>query len=168
LAYFRNVALVEQRRQAAQRVAYDRQMAIIAQSNRGMVEVFTQEPTRKDPSSRPTQIVPSYMHTLALEGARVLRPSVMADPTVLDAPELGRFLYDEVNVQSGAVRGQSDKFGWDSLDPDLDPFAAGGVDDDYYISRQPSDLAHTLPAPDGKQVCVCVLCVCEFLHVCVR
>ena len=38
----------------------------LASSNRGMVEVFTQEPTRKDPSARPNQIVPSYMHSMAL------------------------------------------------------------------------------------------------------
>ena len=43
----------------------------------GMVEVFTQEPTRKDPASRPSQIVPSYMHKLAQEGARALRPAVI-------------------------------------------------------------------------------------------
>lgn len=40
-------------------------------------------------------------------------------------------------MQTGAVCGHSDEFGWDSLDPQLDPFAAGGVDDDYYITPGP-------------------------------
>ena len=146
--YLAHLALVEERRRQAEKAAYERQMAIIAQSNRGMVEVFTQEPTRRDPAARPTQCVPSYMHKMALEGARVLRPSVVMDRTILDAPELGHYLEDEVHVQTGALRGHSDDFGWDSLDPSLDPFEAGGVDDDYYIAQAPG-LSQTAPVGHG-------------------
>ena len=141
------LALKEEAARQAALAAHRQHMAVLAQSNRGMVEVFTQQPSRKDPSSRPPQIVPGYLHKLAVEAARVARPDASADKTILDAPDLGRLLAEEVHVQTGAVRSQSDAFGWDSLDPELDPFAAGGVDDDYYVGAVVREAA-----PAGKGV----------------
>jgi hypothetical protein len=73
--YLEDLAAAQERRRQEEQAAYERQMAVIAQSNRGMVEVFTQEPTRKDVAARPTQIVPAYLHKLAQEAARVQVPS---------------------------------------------------------------------------------------------
>jgi hypothetical protein len=64
------------------------------------------------------------------------RPNCATDKTILAAPDLGALLNNEVHLQTGDVRGQSDAFGWERLDPLLDPFASSGVDDEYFVRAE--------------------------------
>uniref|UniRef100_A0A6U6CC63 Myosin motor domain-containing protein n=1 Tax=Guillardia theta TaxID=55529 RepID=A0A6U6CC63_GUITH len=95
-----------------------RQLAIIAQSNRGQIEVFVQEPTQSDASYRPAQIVPGYMKVIAEQEERVRRPTV--SNAVLRGVTVKSNL-SEVRA-AGKLQAKSDDFGWQSVDPSVDPY----------------------------------------------
>mmetsp|Transcript_34779 Transcript_34779/g.78559 ORF Transcript_34779/g.78559 Transcript_34779/m.78559 type:complete len:639 (+) Transcript_34779:641-2557(+) len=95
-----------------------RQLAIIAQSNRGQIEVFVQEPIQSDTFHRPAQIVPEYMKVIAEQEERVKRPTV--SNAVLRGATM-RSNMSEVRA-AGKLKARSDDFGWQTVDPSVDPY----------------------------------------------